>query len=119
MDGDWIRIHGIRLYGFHGVYTDEREQGQPFEIDVDVKADLKSPGLTDQLTETIDYVEIYQVVAKIVSGPSLHLIEALAERIAASLLSDFPVSNAVIRIRKPEVEMPGPVESVEIEISRP
>ncbi|MBT5872828.1 MAG: dihydroneopterin aldolase [Candidatus Latescibacteria bacterium] len=119
MDGDWIRIRGIKLYGFHGVYTHEREQGQPFEVDVELQTDLISPGLTDQLARTINYVEIYQLVAKIVAGPSFHLIEALAECIAAKVLSDFPVSSAVIRIRKPEVEMPGPVETVEVEISRP
>ena len=119
MAEDWIRIRKIRLFGYHGVYTEERRQGQPFEVDVALQTDLKQAGQTDAIGHTIDYVEVYRTVEQVVTGPPMQLLEAVAEQIASKLLEQFPASRVVIHLRKPHVRMPGPVGTVEIEISRP
>ena len=119
MMDDWVHIQQIRLYGYHGVYAHEREQGQTFEIDVDLCADLSKAGASDKVEDTIDYVRVYRVVERVVTGPSHHLLETVADIVARELLRLFPARQVVIRIRKPRVQMPGPVGSVEIEIRRP
>ena len=117
--GDWIRIGQIRLYGYHGVFAEEQEKGQTFEVDVELCMDLKQAGNSDCLESTIDYVEVYRVVEQVVTGKPKQLIEALAEHIARDLLKAFSIQQVIIRVRKPQVQMPGPFGTVEVEITRP
>lgn len=118
MERDWIRLRAIRLYGHHGVYPDERERGQLFEVDVELGGDWSRAAATDRLDEAIDYVSVYRTVAQIITGPPRMLLEALAGEIAQRLLHQFPVTRVIVRVRKPFVQMPGPVGSVEVEVSR-
>ncbi len=118
MAEDWIRVNGIRLYGYHGVLANERRHGQPFEIDVSVRTCLEPAGISDDLESTVDYVHIYRTVERVFSSGTYQLIEAVAEGIAAAVLAEFPVDETIVKIRKPAVEMPGPISSAEIEIRR-
>ena len=119
MTEDWIHIKGIRLFGYHGVYEEENHRGQTFEVDVSLQTDLKQAGQADAIDQTIDYQAVYRAVEQVVTGPAMQLLEAVADRIAMELLARFSVSRVVIHLRKPYVKMPGPVDTVEIEISRP
>ncbi|SVC33318.1 uncharacterized protein METZ01_LOCUS286172 [marine metagenome] len=119
MAEDWIRIKGIRLFGYHGVHEEENLRGQTFEVDVALQACLKQAGQADAIDQTINYVAVYRVVEHVVTGPAMQLLEAVADRIASELLARFSVSRVVIHLRKPQVKMPGPVDTVEVEISRP
>lgn len=118
MEHDWIRLRTIRLYGYHGVYPEERERGQFFELDVELGADLSQAAASDRLADAIDYTEVYRTIAQIVTGPPRMLLEALAGDIAERLLRQFPVTRVTVRVRKPHARMPGPIGSVEVEISR-
>ena len=56
-----------------------------------------------------------------IEGPSCRLIEALAERIAAIVLSEFEsaaISEVVVRVRKPKVGLPGVLDAAAVEIRR-
>ena len=59
---DRISLHNMRFYGYHGVYEHEREMGQRFEIDVELSLDLAQAGATDELEDTLDYVDRKRVV---------------------------------------------------------
>lgn len=118
MNTDWIRLRQIRIFGHHGVFADERALGQIFEVDVELNVDTHAAATSDTVQDTVDYVEVYHVVERIVAGPSCSLIETMLERIADEILRTFPVYEAVIRIRKPQARMPGPVGVVEVEIRR-
>lgn len=105
---DEIFLEGVWFYAYHGVNPEEREQGQRFIIDVHLEADLRAPGVTDDLTQTTNYSAVYKRVKAIVEGPPRDLIEALAEDIASALLADFPAIPAVtVTVRKPEVALKG------------
>ncbi|MBM3262141.1 MAG: dihydroneopterin aldolase [candidate division Zixibacteria bacterium] len=118
MSDDRIRIRQIRVFGHHGVFVDEKTHGQIFEVDVELSVNTRQAGISDALSDTVDYVEVYHIVEHIVSGPSCALMETLAERIAGEIVRVFPVLEAMIRIRKPQVRMPGPVGVIEVEIRR-
>lgn len=119
MASDWIRLRQMRLYGYHGVYPEERERGQIFEVDVELGIDLSRAAASDALEDAVDYVAVHRAVAQIVTGPPHMLLEALAGEIADGLLRQFPVAQVTVRVRKPRVQMPGPIGSVEVEIHRP
>lgn len=118
---DRIALINMRFEGRHGVLEEERLTPQPFEVDVEVCIDLAPAGVADDLSRTVDYREVFEICREVVEGPSVHLIEALAERIAARLLAAFEeaaVSEVVVRVRKPKVMLPGPLDAAAVEISR-
>lgn len=107
---DRIRLNDMVFYGYHGVLAEERALGQRFVVGVEIRTDLRGAGLSDDLSRTVNYAEVYLAVQEIVSGPPCHLIEAVAERIASRLLMDHPLAQSVaVRVRKPDVPIPGAV----------
>ncbi len=118
---DRIALINMRFEGRHGVLDEERAKAQPFEVDVELGLDLAPAGASDDLARTVDYREVFEICRKVVEGPSVQLIETLAERIAARLLAGFEaveVSEVVVRVRKPEVKLPGILDAAAVEITR-
>ena len=102
----------------HGVHEWEQTQTQPFEVDVELVRDLQRAGLEDDLDQTIDYGRVYEATRQIVESTSFKLLEALAEAISHELLADFDVNEVVVRVRKPNVRLSGPLDYAGVEITR-
>ncbi|KAL8161035.1 hypothetical protein V2J09_012524 [Rumex salicifolius] len=60
LKGDKLVLRGLKFHGFHGVKPEERKLGQKFVIDVDAWLDLKAAGISDDLSDTVSYTDIYQ-----------------------------------------------------------
>ena len=88
MGGDRIELRGLRATGTHGVLPEEQSRPQPFEVDVDVEADLARAGRSDALADTLDYGALAEAVVRIVEQERFALLERLAERIAEAVLTD-------------------------------
>ena len=107
-DIDEILLEGMRFYAYHGVNPEERALGQRFLVDVVMAVDLRRPGQSDDLADTVSYSDVYKVVRGIVEGEPRNLIEAVAAEIAAEILTGFPpVARVTVTVRKPEVPMKG------------
>ena len=119
-DTDEILLEGMRFYAFHGVNPEERALGQRFTVDVVLAVDLRRPGQSDDLAETVSYSAVYKLVRRIVEGEPRNLIEAVAEEIAAAILTGFPpVARATVTVRKPEVPLKGSLlDAVGVRITR-
>jgi dihydroneopterin aldolase len=114
---DSIQIRGIQVPAALGVSSGERALRRPVEIDLDLDCDLSRSARSDQLADTIDYVAVWETVAK-VAAAECHLVEALAERICAALLAGFPGLEVVrIELRKP-APLPGAVRSAGVRLTR-
>lgn len=116
---DKILFHKMEFYGYHGVYPEENKLGQRFFVDLELALDLSPAGQSDDLSKTVDYAEVYQLVQTEVEGEPCALIETLAEGIAGKLLATFSLLEEVrIRITKPDPPIPGHYQSVGVEIRR-
>lgn len=119
---DALRLRNMRFIGRHGVYPWERIRGQPFEVDVEIRRDLAPAGRADDLDLGIDYAAVRTCVEEIVTGASVQLVEALAERIAGTVGSRygerFGPMDVTVRVRKPLPPVPGDFGGVEVEIRR-
>lgn len=111
-------LHNIQLQGRHGYYDHEMATPQPFEVDVELSLNLQPAGIDDDLEKTVDYARVYDVVRQIVESTSFRLLEALAEAISHEILADFPVLEVGVRIRKPSVQLGGPLDYAGVEIWR-
>jgi dihydroneopterin aldolase len=116
---DTISLEGMVFYGLHGVDPAEKSLGQRFVVDVTLERDLRRPGQTDDLHDTVNYAHVYRVAKQVLEGPSKNLIEALAEEVARRIAASCPGVEAIrVRVRKPEVPIKGSVlaaAAVEIE----
>jgi dihydroneopterin aldolase len=118
---DRIVLRGMQFEGRHGVLPEEKAAPQPFEVDVELAIDLRPAGESDDLARTVDYRDAFEIARAVVEGPTRELIETLAESIAAGLLGRFGhlgVTEVVVRVRKPAVLLPGPLDAAEVEIRR-
>lgn len=116
---DRIVLADMRFEARHGVHDHEKVTPQRFEVDVELLADLHPAGLEDDLTRTVDYGIVYATVRQIVESTTFNLIEALAEAIAHEILAEHAaVEEIVIRVRKPEVQLGGPLAYAGVEIAR-
>ncbi|MCR5184431.1 MAG: dihydroneopterin aldolase [Opitutales bacterium] len=117
---DKIIIGGLKIYGYHGVLPEERENGQTFFVDLELALDLRRAGTSDDLGDTVNYAEICQKVKALTEAvPACFLIEALAEKIAALVLRDFAaVKTVLVRVHKPQAPVGVPVADVAVQILR-
>ena len=116
---DRIVLANMQFHGRHGYYDYELLNPQPFEVDVELALNLQPAGLSDDLALTADYSRVFEVCRQIVESTRFNLIEALAEAIAHELLGSQPlVQEVVVRVRKPEVQLGGPLDYAAIEIRR-
>jgi dihydroneopterin aldolase len=118
---DRIELRGLRAVGTHGTLAEERRRAQPFEIDVDIHADLRAAGSSDVLGDTVDYGAVTQAVAGVVAGEHAELLEHLAERIAAAVLEVAgPIACSVtVTVRKLRPPVPADLASAGVRITRP
>ncbi len=108
----------MRFMGRHGYYEHELEHPQPFEVDVELVLNLQPAGVDDDLTRTIDYGRVYDIVRQIVESTSYRLLEALAEAISHEILTEFEVVEVGVRVRKPAVQLGGQLDYAAVEIWR-
>jgi len=115
---DIIRLSGLSFYGYHGATAAEKETGRVFEVDCELEVDLAEAGRTDQLADTIDYRQAYDVIRETVEGRAFSLLEGLASCLATKILERFPVYRVTLRVRKMNPPIPGQIESIEVELTR-
>jgi len=113
-----IELHGIELFGFHGVLEEERRDGQRFLVDVDLDYRDVTAGASDRIEDAIDYRDVVASVLEVSDGRAYHLLEALASALADTLLASFPVERVRVRVRKPDVVLPRPVDHAAVVVER-
>lgn len=106
--------------GAHGALPEEQRRPQPFEIDVDLHADLSAACSSDRLQDTIDYGAVVDAVVASVSGPHCDLLEHLAERVAAGAFAAAgPLAEEVaVTVRKLRPPVAAQMSSAAVTIRR-
>ena len=115
---DQIVLTGLTVFGHHGVYDHERENGQEFTIDLRLTMSLQRAAESDDVTDTVHYGELAEKVAAVVAGEPVNLIETLASRIADVALEDPRVQFAAVTVHKPHAPIPLTFTDVAVTLRR-
>jgi dihydroneopterin aldolase len=118
MANDKILISKIDCLAIVGVTPEERAMKQRLLVDLEFLIDAKKPARTDALRDAIDYSEVAGAVAQVCASQPFHLIETIAEGIAAKVLANFPTLSVRVVVRKISPITTPVVEYVSIEIVR-
>ena len=65
-----ISVQDIRLYSYHGCLEQETLIGSDYIVNIDIETDLSLSAISDDLSKTIDYVEVNKVVKQEMAIPS-------------------------------------------------
>ncbi|MBR2608599.1 MAG: dihydroneopterin aldolase [Bacteroidales bacterium] len=101
-----IELEGMEFKAYHGCLEQEKVRGNLFTVDFRAELDLSAAAQSDRLSDTLNYGEIYDIVAEEMSVPS-ELLENVAGRIVKAIEGRFPqlVSFSVrVSKRKPPVD---------------
>lgn len=115
---DEITLTGLRVFGRHGVYDEERRVGQDFVIDLVLRVDARPAAASDDIADTVHYGELAEQVAGIVAGDPVGLLETLADRIARQVLTDARVGSVRVTVHKPDAPIPLTFADVAVTIER-
>ncbi|MEK5230296.1 dihydroneopterin aldolase [Lysinibacillus sp. FSL K6-0232] len=117
---DYIHLKDMQFYGYHGVLAAETTLGQRFRANVSLAVDMTKAGETDDLNYTVNYAEVYALCRDIVEGEPFKLIEALAVKVANTILTTYTdkVKGVRVELIKPDPPIHGYYKEVSVEVTR-
>jgi dihydroneopterin aldolase len=108
-----VELHGLELFGYHGVLEEEQRDGQTFTYDVELG--VGDGALSDRIEDAVDYRDVAAVVREVSDGRRYDLIEALAGAVADALVARFPVERVRVRVRKRPAGLPVEYSAATVE----
>lgn len=115
---DKIVIKGLRVYAYHGVKETEKEKGQPFELDVTLSVDVSAAGQSDDLAQTVNYSKVAKRIVAVMQSEKNDLLERVSTRVAEMILTEFPVNEVTVLLKKPRAPIAADFDYVAVEITR-
>ena len=102
-----IELEGMEFKAYHGVLEQEKVRGNEFVVDFRGELDLSAAAESDALEDTLNYAEIYDIVAYEMSVPS-ELLENVAGRILKTIEAQFPqLISFSVRVSKKRPPVDG------------
>jgi dihydroneopterin aldolase len=108
-----INVSGIRLHAYHGCLPEEARLGTEYRVDISVNTDFSASEKSDQLSDTVDYCDIYAIVKTEMEIRS-KLIEHVCRRILDKLVHQFAGARIEVKVTKFRPPIQGDVESVSV-----
>lgn len=110
----YICLHEVRFYAFHGVMPQERSVGGEFLVSVKVGYPLEKAMSSDDVADTLNYAELYELVKKEMMLPS-SLLEHVMGRIVEAIEKAFPkVTSVEVKIKKVNPPMGSDSKGAEV-----
>ena len=117
-----IMLNDMEFITKHGACEHEYEFDQKFIVDVYMYTDcVFEAGATDDLNLTINYAEAYDIVANVMYGGHVDLLETLVYRIGTDLIETYDTIDKVkVQVRKMQPPISGfnGTAAVELTIKR-
>jgi dihydroneopterin aldolase len=108
-----IEVNGIKLYAYHGCLKEEGAIGGHYVVDVQINTDFSIAADTDDLSKTVDYVDVNRIVKEEMAVRS-KLIEHVGRRIIQRIKTLNNVHNVLVKVTKISPPINGDVNNVAI-----
>ena len=106
------------FYAHHGCFAEERRIGTRFRLDVAYETDTSKAQQTDDIADTVSYLDVYQTIMREMRQPS-HLLEHVGDRIGEALLKEYPAIESVrVKVSKLAPPLGGQLDAVTVEITK-
>ena len=116
---DQIVLTGIHGFGYHGLFDQERKDGQDFFVDLTLSVDLNTASQSDAIEDTVNYAEVTDLVVEEITTNPVNLIEKLAVRIAERVLNQqVKVISVTVTVHKPQAPVAAQLKDIAVVITR-
>ena len=88
---DKILIKDLEIFAYHGVLEEEKKNGQPFFVSAELFLDLREAGIKDDLSKTVNYATVCELIKETMTREKFDLIEAVAETVAGAILLNYDI----------------------------
>lgn len=113
-----ITLEKMLFYAHHGCFVEERRIGTRFRLDVTYETDTSKAQRTDDIADTVSYLDVYQTIKREMQQSS-HLLEHVGDRIGEALLREYPAIDRVkVRVSKLAPPLGGQLDAVAVEITK-
>jgi dihydroneopterin aldolase len=116
---DRVFIENLTVETVIGIFDWEREIKQAVSLDLEMEFDIRAAAASDSIADALDYKAVSKRLIGFIERSQFQLVEALAERCAAIVLDEFPVSRLRLKLSKPGAVRGSSAVGVIIERSRP
>ena len=114
-------IDNLEVFANHGLFEEENKLGQKFIFDIECELNYKKAMFSDEMTDSISYADITEVVVKTATTNTFNLLERLAGEILKNIFTEFSqIENINLKINKPGAPIKYHFEKcgVEVNVSR-
>ena len=98
---DILYIRNLKVDAVVGIFSWEKRIRQPLHLDLEIALDIRKAAATDDIQYALDYKTVSTRLTQFISQSEWHLIETLAEKIAALLMAEFGVTWLRLKLSKP------------------
>ena len=111
-----IVVSGLSFNATHGVYKEEKEKEQLFKVDISLLTSLDS-SFSDDISNVINYEEIFTEVKTVIDSEPVNLIETLAKQIIDTMEKFNPL-KVTVTIHKPETLLSKSSDNISVSLSK-
>ena len=95
-------IDGLEVFSNHGLFAEEKKLGQKFVFDIECLVDYSKAIVSDEMTDSVSYADITEVIYKTSTKNTFNLLERLAGEVVKNIFKTFPeVEEIKLVINKP------------------
>lgn len=110
-------IDNLEVFANHGLFEEENKLGQKFIFDIECELNYKKAMFSDEMTDSISYADIAEVVVKTATTNTFNLLERLAGEILKNIFTEFPqIENIKLKINKPGAPIKYHFEKCGVEV---
>ncbi len=116
LSSGYVCLNNVRFHAHHGVLPQERTTGGEFIVNLRAKYPLAKAIESDDVNDTLNYAEIFEIINKEMQTPSC-LLEHVAGRIGKSIMNAFPkIEELDITLKKTNPPMSADMDSAAVEL---
>lgn len=116
---DKILIKGLKLFAYHGVNPEEKENGQDFIFDIELYVNMNKACHSDNVEDTVSYAKVVKTVRRVFTAQKYDLLERCAEITAQAILDEYSeVLRVDLTLKKPQAPVNADFEYMGVNIVR-
>ena len=112
-----LNIKGIKIYAFHGHFEEEKKLGGHFIVNLEIGFNSDKVVSTDRLEDTIDYVQVIDIVKEQMKKTK-NMIESAANEILDELFKIELIQSVSIELEKISPPVDANFDKISIELFR-
>ena len=104
MTGHRIDVLGQRFFAHHGCLPEEAIIGQEYVVDVRIWVDLTPSAESDDLAQTVDYVDVHKICAR-----EMAIRSKLVEHVKVLMARRIKVTSSIRSVMMPLLTVCSPL----------